>query len=215
LVEDHRVLVDLLSVAIDAHPSMEFVGAALRLADLPRLLLLGQPADVVLVDHRLPDGYGSDAMRLIRRSWPRAHLLLFTSFAERSVVEEAAAADAIGFISKESGVKDVLDSVLRAASDEILFSDTAMRVLSDRVMSGRTIDMGRLTSRERMVMQGLFDHDDIAAVASDLGISEATVLTHLRNAKAKLGVTSRLDAVSAALRAGLINTPADHRPLVR
>ena len=72
LVDDHQFIADLLVRALERRPGrFEFLGNAPRLADVGALLRQ-EPADVVLVDYSLPDGRGSDVLRMVRRQWPRA-----------------------------------------------------------------------------------------------------------------------------------------------
>src|SRR5919112_1768379 len=77
LVDDHQLIADLLARALDRHRErFEFIGNAPRLADVGPLLR-EEPADVVLVDYSLPDGRGSELLRLARRHWPPGRIVLF------------------------------------------------------------------------------------------------------------------------------------------
>jgi len=89
LVDDHQFIADMLRRALERQPErFEYVGNAPRLADVGALLRR-DPADVVLVDYSLPDGRGSDVLRIVRRHWPRARMVLFTGHATLHTALEA------------------------------------------------------------------------------------------------------------------------------
>lgn len=210
LVDDHQVIADLLHHAFDRSPErFTLIGTANRISDVPALLRR-RPADVVLVDFSLPDGRGSDAMRLVRRAWPRAHLVHFSGSGDPDVVQEAIAAGAEGLLSKARGIHEVLNMIERAYRGEVLLDAEMLRDLVLHAPS-RGATAGRpaaaLTTRERAVLETLLSTGQIGLAAAQLGIAPATVRVHLHRASAKLGAESRLDAVSRALRAGLIRPP--------
>src|SRR5688500_9400711 len=100
LVAEHQFIADLLRSALERQPARcEFIGHAASLSEVGSLL--GQePADVVLVDYSLPDGRGSDVLRVVKRQWPRARLILFSGHSESDILHEAIAAGADGILTK-------------------------------------------------------------------------------------------------------------------
>ena len=119
LVDDHQFIADMLRRALERQgEKFEFVGNAPRLADVGALLRR-DPADVVLVDYSLPDGRGSDVLRLVRRQWPRARLVLFTGHAESDILHEAIAAGADGVLTKDMGVDHILEVIERAHRGDV------------------------------------------------------------------------------------------------
>ena len=208
LVDDHQVIADLLRHAFARQADrFELIGSASRIADVPALLR-GAPADVVLVDFSLPDGRGSDALRLIRRTWPRARPVLFSGSVDPTVIEEAIAAGAEGVLSKTRGIDEVLTMIERAHRGEVLLDAELLRELIEAPgRLERAASAPKLTTRERTVLETLLANGQIDDSASQLGIAAATFRVHLHRAALKLGAENRLDAVSRALRAGLIRPP--------
>ena len=210
LVDDHLLIADILGRALERDPAkFEFLGNAARLADVGSLLR-HEPADVVLVDYSLPDGRGSDVLRMIHRQWPRARLVLFTGHAESDILHEAIAAGADGVLTKDTGLDKVLDVIERAHRGDVLLDAGTLRDLMTQPSEGasRLAALDRLTPRERIVLEAILAAGTTQEAARLIHIAPATIRVHLHRASQKLGATSRLEAISIALRAGLIRAPA-------
>jgi len=210
LVEDHQFIADLLSRSLERHPGkFEFLGNAPRLADVGALLRQ-EPADVVLVDYTLPDGRGSDVLRLVRRHWPRARMVLFTGHSESDILHEAIAAGADGVLTKDMGMDQILDVIERAHRGDVLLDAGTLRDLMHHPSGGasRLAALDRLTPRERIVLEAVLDAGTTNEAARRIHMAPATLRVHLHRASQKLGATSRLEAISMALRAGLIRAPS-------
>lgn len=213
LVEDHQFIADLLERSLERHPGkFEFLGNAPRLADVGSLLRQ-DPADVVLVDYSLPDGRGSDVLRLVRRHWPRARMVLFTGHAESDILHEAIAAGADGVLTKDMGMDQILDVIERAQRGDVLLDAETLRDLMRMPAGGasRLAALDRLTPRERIVLEAILAAGTTQEAARRIHMAPATLRVHLHRASQKLGATSRLEAISMALRAGLIRAPSGMR----
>jgi two-component system, NarL family, nitrate/nitrite response regulator NarL len=214
LVDDHQFIADMLSRALERQPGkFEFLGNAPRLAEVGALLRQ-EPADVVLVDYSLPDGRGSDVLRIVRRHWPRARMVLFTGHSESDILHEAIAAGADGVLTKDMGINHILDVIERAHRGDVLLDAGTLRDLMTRPAAGanRLQALDRLTPRERIVLEAILAAGTTAEAARRIHMAPATLRVHLHRASQKLGATSRLEAISMALRAGLIRAPAGSRP---
>jgi DNA-binding NarL/FixJ family response regulator len=210
LVDDHQFIADLLERAREREPGrFEFVGNAPRLAEVPTLLRQA-PADVVLVDYSLPDGRGSDVLRLIRRQWPRARLVLFSGHSEPDILHEAIAAGADGILAKGTGVDEILSVIDRAHRGEVLLDSEILRDLMRQPSAGATrlAALDRLTPRERVVLEAMLATGTTQEAAHRIGMAPATLRVHLHRVSQKLGATSRLETLSIALQAGLIRAPS-------
>jgi len=210
LVDDHQFIADMLSRALERQPDrFEFLGNAARLADVGALLRR-EPADVVLVDYSLPDGRGSDVLRIVRRHWPRARMVLFTGHSESDILHEAIAAGADGVLTKDMGMDHILDVIERAHRGDVLLDAGTLRDLMTRPSAGATrlAALDRLTPRERIVLEAVLDAGTTQEAARRIQMAPATLRVHLHRASQKLGATSRLEAISMALRAGLIRAPS-------
>jgi two-component system nitrate/nitrite response regulator NarL len=210
LVDDHQFIADMLSRAFERQPGkFEFLGNAPRLADVGALLR-NEPADVVLVDYSLPDGRGSDVLRMVRRQWPRARLVLFTGHSESDILHEAIAAGADGVLTKDMGVDHILDVIERADRGDVLLDAGTLRDLMTQPAAGasRLAALDRLTPRERIVLEAILAAGTTQEAARRIHMAPATLRVHLHRASQKLGATSRLEAISMALRAGVIRAPS-------
>jgi DNA-binding NarL/FixJ family response regulator len=214
LVDDHQFIADLLSRALERRPGrFEFLGNAPRLADVAAFLRQ-EPADVVLVDYSLPDGRGSDVLRLVRRHWPRARLVLFTGHSESDILHEAIAAGADGVLTKDMGMDQILDVIERAHRGDVLLDAGTLRDLMRHPSAGasRLAALDRLTPRERIVLEAVLEAGTTNEAARRIHMAPATLRVHLHRASQKLGASSRLEAISMALRAGLIRSPSSAQP---
>ena len=210
VVDDHQFIADMLERALERHPDRyEFVGSAARLAGVGQLLK-NDPADVVLVDYSLPDGRGSDVLRLVKRGWPRARLVLFSGHAEPDILHEAIAAGADGILAKGTGIDAILDVIDRANRGDVLLDPEVLRDLMAQPAGGvsRLAALDKLTPRERVVLEAVLATGTTEEAARQIGMAPATLRVHLHRASQKLGATSRLEAISVALRAGLIRAPS-------
>ncbi len=217
LVDDHQFIADLLSRALERRPgTFEFLGNAPRLADVGALLRQ-EPADVVLVDYSLPDGRGSDVPRMVRRHWPRARMVLFTGHSESEILHEAIAAGADGILTKGTGMDEILDVIERADRGDVLLDAGTLRDLMTQPHGGasRLAALDRLTPRERIVLEAVLAAGTTQEAARRIQMAPATLRVHLHRASQKLGATSRLEAISMALRAGLIRAPSGGPPASR
>lgn len=209
VVDDHQLISDVLAAAMRSRDEFEFCGSVARLADLPGLYRIAPP-DVALVDARLPDGSGIEALRNLRRRWPRTRLVMFTGMTEPGLADEAVAAGADGLISKEHGVIALLDLIRRAAGGEVLFPLELLQRLSrgPRPSSLNAVRAQRLLSaRERASLQAIVEFGSLSVAATQLQITEGTLKNHLHSAISKLGASTRMEGVSIAWRLGLIEPP--------
>lgn len=214
LVDDHQFIADLLSRALERHPDrFEFIGNAASLAEVGPLLRQ-EPANVVLVDYSLPDGRGSDVLRVVKRQWPRARLILFSGHSEADILQEAIAAGADGVLTKQTGIDEILSVIERADRGDVLLDATILRDLMTQPAAGasRLAALDRLTPRERVALEAILATGTTSEAARRIGMAPATLRVHLHRASQKLGTTSRLETISVALRAGLIRPPAGGVP---
>ncbi|MFN8622843.1 MAG: response regulator transcription factor [Chloroflexota bacterium] len=207
LVDDHRLMVEMTQVVL-AEAGYRVVGSAYRLSEVPALLV-GERADVALVDYTLPDGRGSEAIRLIQHAWPGCRSVLLTGHADREIAEEAIAAGADGVMLKDRSLDELVQIVRRAAAGDVLLDASILASLIERTSSGPIRPLvNPLTDRERDALEVLLAVGDTEEAARRLGITESTYRVHLHHAMKKLGVEGRLEAISVALRAGIIRPPS-------
>ncbi len=205
VVDDHEVLADALTQVLDAEPDLRVVGAAHTLADA-RALLADTEVDVVLLDHRLPDGEGVAAIPELRALQPHAAIVILTAMTADTVLITAIENGAAGFISKTHGVGEVTSAVRSAGQGESVVSPELLVRLLPRLRQEAEPDTGaELTAREAEVLRHLAEGMSNAAIAEAMGVSVHTVRNHLANLSAKLGAHSRLEVLSIAIKQGLLD----------
>ncbi len=206
VVDDHQLFASSLAATLGAEPDMEIVGVANDIASAERSLAAAQP-DVVLLDHRLPDGDGVAAIgRLGARH--RAQFVMLTASTAEHVLIAAIDAGAAGFISKSRSLADLTAAVRAAAAGEAVISPELLSRILSRLSGSRTgVAPTKLTHREIEVLQLVAKGLSNAAIADALVVSVHTVRNHVANLSTKLAAHSKLEAVSIGLREGIISVP--------
>lgn len=161
---------------------------------------------VVLMDYRLPDGDGVEAARRIKAAHPEIKIVMLTATSEDSVLRKAIAAGCSGYLTKHQTVEELILAVRTAHAGEAGISPASLSRQLNRLGDGSRPGSD-LTGREaevlRMLAQGLSN----PAIATTLGIRIATVRNHVQSVIEKLNAHSKLEAVAAAIRAGIIRAP--------
>jgi two-component system, NarL family, response regulator len=156
--------------------------------------------DVAIVDLRRAsadvDGAlgGDETIRLLRRTAPGLGIVAHGERPERHIATGALQAGATAYIARTAAAEDLLKAT-RAALAQERFIDPAVPPSGSR---------GKLTRRQREILQLLANGGSTTAAAKELDLSEETVKTHTRNALARLGARNRTHAVAIALRESLI-----------
>jgi DNA-binding NarL/FixJ family response regulator len=200
IVDDHPVVRDGLSGMFNADPEFEVIAEAGNGADAVRRARALRP-DVILMDLRMPELDGVEAIRALSREGVDAHVLVLTTFDSDADVRPAIEAGATGYLLKDAPREELLRAVRAAAQGESVLSPAVASRLVAHVRSPAT---DHLSERElevlALVARGASNRD----AAARLFISEATVKTHLLHIYAKLGVSDRAAAVAEAFNRGLL-----------
>jgi two-component system, NarL family, nitrate/nitrite response regulator NarL len=168
---------------------------------------LHRPA-VVVIDRHLGEGDGIDLLPAVLAASPATRAMVLTADADAAAVRLARAAGAAGLMSKTGGVTALVNAITRVASGGLLADDPA----ADGAGAGgrpahRPDDVARLaaflTRRERECLALMVDGYGSGAMAEHLGVSVATVRGYVQGVLTKLGVHSRVEAASLAVRFSL------------
>ena len=203
IVDDHEILASSLAMVLEQQPDITTVGVAGTLAQARDMLRTTAP-DVVLLDHRLPDGDGVAAIGDLHALRPPARIVVLTATAADHVLVAAVEAGAAGFVSKTRGITEVTSAVRAAAAGEAVVSSEMLARLLPRLQRNRQTGRTELTDREREVLTLLADGLSNAAIAKRLVVSVHTVRNHIANMSGKLGAHSKLEVLSIAVREGLL-----------
>jgi DNA-binding NarL/FixJ family response regulator len=205
IVEDQRVLADVLALAISDEHDIEVVGVAPNAATALGMAATARP-DLVLMDYHLPDGDGVAASRAIHAVRPGMPIIILTGDASDEVLLAALNAGVSGFLVKSDPFAELVPWIRRAAAGEILWPAERLARLLARSEQGSAVQAkpGELTRRERDVLQLMSDGLDNKTIAHRLGISLTTTRGYVQGVLQKLGAHSKLEAVVIASRSGLL-----------
>lgn len=206
ICDDHQILAQGIASLLEGAGGISVVGIVGTVADALARSIETKP-DVVLMDYELPDGDGVSAAAAIKAAIPDTKVVILTSFGDDTVLVRALEAGCSGFLTKHKSAREVERAVRLAAEGEALISpDVLVRLLPKLSRSETERKVGSdLTARELEVLELLAEGLSGDAIASRLYLSPNTVRNHVQNLLPKLGAHSRLEAVSIATRAGLLD----------
>ena len=212
LVDDHAILRQGTAELLRREPDLEVIGEA---GDGQQAIDLVQELrpDVVVMDVRMPGMSGVEATRHIRESWPAVQVLVLTAHDDDQYVFSLLEAGASGYLLKNAPVGDLVRAIRQVKAGESPLDPSIARKIVARMTGagekplpqhGETAMVEELSARELEVLQLLAQGLSNRAIGEALFISDRTVQAHLTNIYAKMGVTTRLDAVLTAIRRGLL-----------
>lgn len=198
VVDDHPLIRDGLTALIRQRRDMHLMGEA---GDGRRALELYREhrPDVTLMDLGLPVMDGMTTLRAIRKEFPEARVVILTMRHGDEDVSQALQAGARGYLLKGSTGPQIIEAILAVHRGLRHVAPEAAAALVDGVGGPQ------LTERERQVLQAMAQGQSNKEIGSALAISEATVKAHVTSILSKLGVTDRTQAVTHAIRRGLIH----------
>ena len=196
-VDDHPLLREGIEAIINSQSDMVLVAQAATGGEAIQLFKQHEP-DVTLMDLRLPDMSGVDALIAIRSEFPEARIVMLTTFEGDVEIRRSLEAGAHGYLLKNMPPKDLLDVIRQVhIGKKRIPADVAAHLaehLGDDVLTAREIDV------LRYVASGNRNRD----IAERLFISEETVKVHIKHIMEKLSASDRTQAVSIAIRRGIL-----------
>lgn len=206
LVDDHAVVRSGLRAFLMVFDDLELVGEAGSGREAVRLCEQVKP-DVVLMDLVMPEMDGATATRTIRECCPEVQVIALTSFKEQELVEGALEAGAIGYLLKDVSAEKLADAIRSARVGRPTLAPEATQALveASRISNTSPQQLYNLTQREQEVLELMVEGLSNPAIAERLVISRSTVKFHVSSILAKLGVSSRTEAVALALQQKLVD----------
>ena len=209
LADDQALVRSGFRMLIEAEDDLAVVGEAADGAAAVRALT-AQPADVVLMDIRMPVMDGVEATRQIAQAGLGTKVLVLTTFDVDEYVFAALKAGASGFLLKDARPADLLNAIRNVAAGEAVMAPSATRRLLDQVVptlptspgADRRLDI--LTDREREVLIEIAAGATNSEIAARLYMAEGTVKTHIGRLLSKLHCRDRVGLVLLAYEAGLV-----------
>ena len=205
LVDDHELIRQGLRRAFERAEDFTIVAEASSVAEGMSIAAQAKP-DVVLMDIRLPDGSGLDAVKQLRAAHPQMGIVVLTMYAGDEHLFGALEAGASAFVAKDAPADDVVAAARHAAASPDAFSAADLA----NAMKRRLAPSGpQISPREREVLGLLADGLAVSQIARKLFISESTAKTHISKLYEKLGAGNRAQAIMSAMRMGLITPTTD------
>lgn len=209
IIDDHRMFAEALQLLLGGEDDIEMAAAVSTAEEALEVSATLQP-DVVLMDVDLPGIDGIEATRILRQGQPGASVVIITAYQQPDVIAAAIDAGASGYVPKTHAAEELVSVIRRAAAGEMVLPSRDIGAILGRLQKTREIRtdegrlLARLTPREVEVLQALAHAKSTTEIAQSLFISPRTVRTHVKSVLAKLGVHSKLEAVTMALRLGVI-----------
>lgn len=196
VVDDHILMRIGLCASLNAQADMCVVGEA---ADGGAALVSYREhrPDVVVMDLRMPHKGGLEAIAELRSEFPDARILVLSSFSGGDDINSAMQAGASAYVVKDMSLSQLLDSIRRVHSGELVYLPEIARRLAARQAS-------KLSSRELEVLALVARGRSNKEIASDLGLVEGTVKLHVTSILQKLAVADRTQATLVAIKRGLV-----------
>jgi NarL family two-component system response regulator LiaR len=210
LVDDHRLVLEMLADSLALADDVEVVGTATNGAEGVQVAKRERP-DVILMDIEMDQMSGIDATRQISQALPNTRVVMLTANDDQATILDAIESGAVGYLTKDRAlVDDVVTTVRRAHQGEIMLPPALIGRLVTSLAARRREQIERqalaeaLTPREREILELIAEGADNKTIADRLVVSPHTVRTHVQNVLAKLGAHSKLEALTIAARRGLV-----------
>jgi NarL family two-component system response regulator LiaR len=198
LVDDHAMVRRGLATFLKVFDDLQLAGEA-ETGEAAVELCAEVLPDVILMDLVLPEMDGATATRLIRQRFPQVQVIVLTSFAEAERIKNALEAGAIGYLLKDVAADELARAIRAAHAGRATLSAEAAQAMVQT--ANRSPAPGSdLTEREREVLGLMIEGLNNTQIAGRLTVSPSTIKSHVSNILAKLGVASRTEAVTLALR---------------
>lgn len=199
IIDDHVVVRAGLRYVLSSDPEMAFAGEFGGGVNADRFVLETKP-DVTLLDVRMPDMSGVDALEEILKADPHARVVMLTTSDLEEDVYRSIEAGALGYVQKEAPVEEILAAIRAAHRGDVHLSDEIRRIYETRKGAKG------LSPREAQVLTAVSEGLNNRQIGETLGISENSVKMHLKRIFFKLGADDRTEAVNLAIRRGFLRS---------
>ena len=196
-VDDHPLLREGIAAVINNERDMQVIGQAANGKDAVQEFKKYQP-DVTLMDLRLPDMSGIDAMIAIRAEFPDARVILLTTFEGDVEIKRALEAGARGYLLKSMPPRELVEVIRQVHAGKKRIPPQLAAQLAEHISDEA------LTTREIEVLGQIAGGNRNRDIAEQLFISEETVKVHIKHIMEKLGASDRTEAVAIGIRRGII-----------
>jgi len=208
IVDDHDLVAQTLQCALGFETDIVVVGCVGSVAAAVLAVRELRP-DVVVMDFWLPDGTGVDAATLIKAECAQTEIVMLTGQATSATLAEALAAGCSGFVAKEGCFDELVETIRAVVRGEVRAPHALIENIAPYLLPRRPSLGSDLTVREREVLTLLAAGRSTKQMVEELFLSVHTVRNHVRSILAKLQSNSRLEAVTVAVRLGIVASAAN------
>jgi len=203
LVDDHTMVRRGLATFLKVFDDLQLAGEAESGESAIQLCAEVLP-DVILMDMSLPGMDGATATHVIRQQFPQIQVIALTSFKEGKIIKNALEAGAIGYLLKDVSADDLVQAIRAANAGRATLSPEVAQALVETANQPSAPGLD-LTEREREVLALMVEGLNNTQIAGRLTVSSSTIKSHVSNILSKLGVASRTEAVTLALRNHIVS----------
>ena len=197
IADDHPIVCLGLATMIDSQPDMTVVAQASNGREAVEMFTQHTP-DVTLIDLRMPEMSGVDAIKAIRARHPGAVFIVLTTYQGDEDIHKAMAAGAQGYLLKGMPHDDLLEAIRRVKGGSQYLPPSVRNSLANRLPSSE------LSPRELQILELIVKGLSNKQIADRLGITEGTVKWHVNAILGRMNVSDRTQAAVAALNRGIV-----------
>lgn len=197
-VDDHQLLLEGIAAVLDGQADMTLVGQAGNGHEAVESFRRLRP-DVTLMDLRMPDMSGIEAISAIRAEFPNARIIVLTTYAGDAQAASALKAGAAGYLLKSLVRKELIETIRAIHAGKRRVPAEIATGIAEHVADDA------LTAREIEVLRRVAAGKSNKLIAVELDISEGTVKTHMKSILPKLHASDRTHAVMIALKRGILD----------
>ena len=202
IVDDHPLVRRGIKTLLDVYDDIEVIGEAENGREALEMCKKNKP-DVVLMDLIMPGVNGIEATKEIVKNWSYIKVVTLTSFVDKKLIEDSLKAGAIGYVLKNISGDKLVATIRDADKGKSTLSSEASDFLISNIKKPPVADY-QLTSQEKNILACLVEGLSNKKIAQKLVLSLSTVKFHVSNILNKLGVSSRTEAVSLAIKNKLV-----------
>ena len=200
VADDHPIVLDGVTLALQSTSWLQIAGYARTGHEAIAAVARLRP-DVVLLDLRLPDMLGPEAIRELVARHPTVKVILFTAFPDHAALSAALDAGAHAVVVKDAERADLVDIIGRVVAGERVISAD---IDDSGVLLTRKLSEHGLTRREYEILRRVAMGETNPAIAIALGLTRNTVKTYLQRTMEKLGAHNRVEALARASQLGIL-----------
>ncbi len=197
IADDHPVVRQGLAATVGRQPGMTVVAEASNGREVVDLFRLYRP-DVTLMDLRMPQMDGVEAIAVIREECRTARIIVLTTYDSDEDIYRGLHAGAMAYLLKDAPLSELLEAIRAVHAGQKRIPAAVAAKLAERMISPE------LTAREMQVLRLVVAGQSNKEIGTTLNISEGTVRAHINNILSKMGASDRTQAATLAIKRGLV-----------